>query len=57
MNILQWLALITFIILLNIRIILFIIRKIRQYFMYKHCTHLCFKCEYRYECDVFLGRY
>lgn len=53
----HYIALISILIALIIKIILFTIRKIRQHFIRKQCTYLCFKCKYRYECDDFLGRY
>lgn len=48
--------LVVLMIILVIKIISKIARKIRQVFIHKHCNYLCFKCKYRYECDVFLGR-
>lgn len=57
MSLLNCIGLIAFLICLIIKMLLVINRKIRQHFIRKQCTYLCFKCKYRYECDDFLGRY
>ena len=47
--------LVSLMIILLIKIILIIVRKIRQHFIHKQCNYLCFACKYKYECDEFLG--
>ena len=55
MSIIDYSLIISLIILLLIKIILIVIRKIKQQFIHKQCNYLCFACKYRYECDDFLG--
>lgn len=57
MSLLNCVGLTAFLICLIIKMLLVINRKIRQHFIHKQCTYLCFKCKYRYECDDFLGGY
>lgn len=55
MSIIDYSSIISLMTVLLIKIILIIIRKIRQHYIYKQCNYLCFACKYRYECDDFLG--
>ena len=55
MSIIDYSFILSIMIILLIKIILIIVRKIRQYFIHKQCNYLCFACKYSYECDVFRG--
>lgn len=56
MNLIPTVSLLTsLMIILLIKIILMVVRKIKQYFIHKQCNYLCFACKYRYECDDFIG--
>lgn len=56
MSILDYVTLTSIFIILVIKIILIVIRKIKQHYIHKQCNYLCFVCKYRYECNDFLGK-
>jgi hypothetical protein len=55
MSVIEYSLLLSIMMVLLIKIILMVVRKIKQYFMHKQCNYLCFACKYKYECDVFMG--
>lgn len=55
MSVIDYLLILSIMLVLLIKIILMVARKIKQYFIHKQCNYLCFTCKYRYECDDFIG--
>jgi hypothetical protein len=55
MSVIDYSLILSIMVVLLIKIILMVVRKIKQYFIHNQCNYLCFACKYRYECDDFIG--